>query len=106
MKRTASLSLVLIAASGISLAQTASPGWRRATDPAPAPDQATNFPAAQDPNQPVAHADEFGQVQGPQASRMPIPQRPEGPPPPAYGLPPQLTIPAGAFVTIRVNQEL
>jgi hypothetical protein len=106
MKRTASLGLILIAACGISLAQTVpAPGWRRAAEPAPVQDPA-GPPAPQDPNQPVARADEFGQIQPTQASRMPEPQRLEAPPPPSYGLPPQLTIPAGSFVTIRVNQEL
>jgi hypothetical protein len=108
MKRTPFLSLILIGASGISLAQTApAPGWRRASDPAPATQEpVAASPVAPDPGQPAARADEFGQVQGPAASRMPSAERPEAPLPPAYGLPPQLTIPAGSFVTIRVNQEL
>jgi len=125
MKRIAHFSLILIAASGISYAQSqSSGGWRRVGDPPPAQTQSPNAsplpapagPADQDPTQPVARADEYGQPQsqppqdgypqpGPQGNQGPA-RRPNGPPAPAYGLPPQVTIPAGTFVTIRVNQPL
>jgi len=116
MKRTAHFSMILITATGISLAQTQTPGgWRRAGDPVPAQAQAqppaqepvTSAGLDQDPSQPVARADEYGQAQ------VQVPQsQPQGPamrryePPPPYGLPEWVTIPAGTFVTVRVNQPL
>ena len=54
----------------------------------------------QDPSQPVAR-DGFGQAQQP-AARPPAAQ----PPRPAYGLPAQVTLKPGTFVTMRINQEL
>lgn len=120
MKRTAYFSLMLITATGISLAQ-APGGWRRIGDPppaqAPAPERAPLPPgdlppADQDPSEPVARTDEYGQPQAPQSpqvSNNPQPQlnrRPSGAQPPPYGLPPQVTVPAGTFVTVRVNQVL
>jgi hypothetical protein len=119
MKRTAYFSLILITATGISLAQTQpSGGWRRIGDPppaqVPAPEQQAPLPPVdqEDPSQPVARSDEYGQSQAPQppqVSNDPQPQlnrRPSGSPPPAYGLPSQVAIPAGTFVTVRVNQPL
>lgn len=75
------------------------------SDPAPAaaPAQDQVQPAvveAQDPSQPVAR-DGFGQAQ-PAAARPPAAQ----PPRPAYGLPPQVTLKPGTFVTMRINQQL
>ena len=121
MKRIAYFSFILTAASGISLAQSqSSGGWRRVGDPPPVaaqtPQVAPLPPTDQDPTQPVARADEYGQTQVPppqdgyppasaQGNQLP-PRRPNGQPLPAYGLPPQVTIPAGTFVTIRVNQPL
>ena len=122
MKRTAYFSLMLITATGISLAQTQpSGGWRRIGDPPPQAPPAQQAPlspgdqplADQDPSQPVARTDEYGQPQAPQfpqVSNDPQPQlnrRPSGSQqPPPYGLPPQVTVPAGTFVTVRVNQVL
>jgi hypothetical protein len=119
MKRTAYFSLMLITATGISLAQTQpSGGWRRIGDAppaqAPAPEQTSPLPPVdqEDPSQPVARNDEYGQPQAPQSppvSNNPQPQlnrRPSGSPPPAYGLQPQVAIPAGTFVTVRLNQPL
>jgi len=124
MKRTAYFSLMLITATGISLAQTQAPGgWRRIGDPppaqapaqAPAPEQAPLTPGDQDPSQPVARNDEYGQPQGPQGPQSPqvlsepqpqLNRRPSGQQPPPYGLPPQVSIPAGTFITVRVNQVL
>jgi len=72
--------LVLLAASGLALAQSAPPAA-----------------AQQDPTQPVARSDAYGQ-----------PQRPTPPPAarPAYGLPAQVTLKPGTFVTIRINEGL
>ncbi len=94
MTRIRSLTLVFLAASGILFAQS---GWRRFGGPPPAP-VAQPAPAAepQDPTQPVAGSD--SQVQ------KPAPNSPNNPPP--YGLPPQLTIKPGTFVTVRVDQLL
>jgi len=100
MTRIGSLSLALLATAGMVFAQS---GWRRFGDAPPAP-AAPSAPAAQsapaaespDPTQPVASPD-------PQAQR-PAPNSPNDPPP--YGLPPQLTLKSGTFVTVRVNQML
>jgi hypothetical protein len=56
--------------------------------------------APADPSQPVAR-DGFGQAQQP-ANRPPAAQ----PMRPAYGLPAQVTVKPGTFVTLRINQEL
>jgi hypothetical protein len=94
MTRICSLTLALLATTGIMFAQS---GWRRFGDAPPAP-AAQQAPAAesQDPTQPVASSD--SQVQ------RPAPNSPNNPPP--YGLPPQLTIKPGTFVTVRVDQML
>jgi hypothetical protein len=106
--------VLLLAASGVILAQQApldppsaapasNAGWRQASDPPPASAQDQSAPVAQqDPTQPVAR-DAYGQAQQPQpAVRPPAAQ----PPRPAYGLPPQVTLKPGAFVTVRINQGL
>jgi len=114
MRRSAYFSLILIAVSGISFGQSQpNGGWRRAGTPAPAaetpapPTEVEQAPlAGQDPSQPVARADEYGQAQTP-PPQGPAPLHDNAAPPrPAYGLPPQATIPAGTFVTVRVNQML
>src|SRR5712692_3816649 len=91
MTRIPSLTLILTAASAISFAQTgATGGWRRVTDPAPGQQPAQTQsgqpngewrrfepppPAIdQDPTQPVARADEYGQPQQP-----PVQQRTDRP---------------------------
>ena len=78
------LALGCIAGSSFLMAQNG--GWRRVGDAAPAGDSADpNFSSNQDPNR-------------------------GAPPPPAdpqsYSVPSQLTIPAGAFLTVRINQPL
>jgi len=106
--------VLLLAASGVILAQqppvdpqSAPPsntGWRRIADPppAPAPAQDQSAPVGQqDPAQPVAR-DAYGQMQQQPAARPPAAQ----PPRPAYGLPPQVTLKPGTFVTMRINQAL
>src|SRR4051794_16781456 len=117
MRRIRYSSLILITASAISFGQTQNGGWRRADDPAPPAAQQTQ-PAQptqndqewrrfsnQDPTQPVAPADEYGQPQG-QPGAPPPQARGGQPGAPAYGLPPTLTLPAGTFVTVRMNQAL
>jgi hypothetical protein len=110
MKRTSSFSLILMAISGMAIAQTQpSGGWRRVGDPPPVQDEpAQQVPMAEDPSQPVARTDEYGQTQAPVQEQQPRDvRRPQDrPPAQPYGLPPQVTVPAGTFVTIRVNQPL
>ncbi|MBS1855684.1 MAG: hypothetical protein JST11_09990 [Acidobacteria bacterium] len=100
--------MILLTTSGIALAQTQNTGgWRRVDDPAQTQAQpqpaAPPAPVAQDPTEPVARADEYGQQQTPQTP--PAERRPMAAPP-RYGLPPQVTVPAGTFITVRVNQPL
>jgi len=103
-----------MAASGVILAQppvdpqSAPPsngGWRRMSDPPPAAadaqDQSAPAITQQDPSQPVAR-DAYGQAQQQPAARPPAAQ----PPRPAYGLPAQVTVKPGTFVTMRINQPL
>jgi len=94
MTRIGSLTLALLATTGMLFAQT---GWRRFSDPPPAP-AAQPAPAAesQDPTQPMDSVD----TQAPK----PAPNAPTSPP--RYGLPPQLTIKPGTFVMVRVDQML
>src|SRR5262245_33029618 len=117
MKTTRSLSFLCLAVSSLSIAQTTqSGGWRRAGDEQPpaAVESPQVTAAGQDPSQPVARSDEYGQPLGPAPQpQAPAPyqqnrqQRPLPPPPSEpYGLPAQLTIPGGTFVTVRMNQEL
>jgi len=74
----------VLGSTAIGFAQ--SPGWRRADEPGP------NTTASADPSTPVA---------GPEADN----QQPVGPPP-AAALPGRLIIPAGKFLTVRVNQPI
>ncbi|HLK65525.1 MAG TPA: hypothetical protein VKU19_18940 [Bryobacteraceae bacterium] len=129
------ITLLFVAASGLLAQQTpqsqqpappqqpSNGGWRRLGDPPPAPTPTTSQPPAaqnQDPSEPVDRSDAYGQVapgQVPQQFPQQFPQDPQGPPPaqpmpqdrparPAYGLPPQVTLNPGVFVTIRINQPL
>jgi hypothetical protein len=84
---------LLIVAVGFS--QTQSPGWRRADDPAPAPGPSADSP---DPSTPVASPDQ-------DQNNLP-PGPPPATPPPNAGLPSHLTIPAGKFVNVRVDQVI
>jgi len=96
--------VLLLAASGVILAQQppvdpqsapqSDGGWRRMSDPAPADQQ-------QDPSQPASR-DAYGQPQQQPAARPPAAQ----PPRPAYGLPAEVTLKTGTFVTMRINQGL
>lgn len=109
-------SLALLAGSGFLFAQNqpSHGGWRRAEEPPPPLEQADpqpDRPARPEPN--VAQRgplDQYGSPVGRDGQ-----QRPEGPPqqfgpPPQqqqYGPPPsQLTIKAGTFITVRINQPL
>jgi len=105
--------LVLLAASSLALAQDPSQsgtqpstapngGWRRAADSPPVP-----VAAAQEPTPPASGSDAYGQP--PQAA-PPAARPPQSQPPanrrPAYGLPAELTLRPGTFVTVRTNQPL
>ena len=94
MTRIGPLTLALLATAGMLFAQT---GWRSfgATPSAVAAQQA---PAAesQDPTQPVDRSDPQAPVPASNSARVP----------PRYGLPPQLTIKPGTFVSVRVDQML
>jgi hypothetical protein len=127
MTRISKLSLILLAGSGVILAQNQPPagGWRRVGDPPPVSQDQTAPPvqgpeatsAGQDPTQPVDRSDAYGQAQQPPQQQpdstlqQAEPQRNDRPPaarmvPPAYGLPPQVTIKPGTFVMVRTNQPL
>ena len=94
MTRIRSMTLALLATAGMLSAQS---GWHRFGDAPPTP-AAQQAPAAesQDPSQPVDRSYQ-------QAPR-PAPNSPNDPP--RYGLPPQLTIKPGTFVSVRVDQML
>jgi hypothetical protein len=97
-------------------------GWRRFGDPLPAPapqtSQAPQAPQAQpaqpdvildqDPTQPVARSDGYGQPEQPQQSQQQPQLRTDRPPAtvPHYGLPAALTVKPGTYVTVRVEQGL
>ena len=120
-----SIGLILLAAAGIAAAQDQQPGppqaqnpatggWRRLSEPAPAqatqaPDPAQTAPVA-DP-EPVDHSGEQAQTPPP-ANFPPAPPQASVPPappanrPPAYGLPPEVTLKPGTFVSVRVNEML
>jgi hypothetical protein len=105
MKPVAAFTLVIFTAAGMAVAQTSNSGWRRVGDAPPAaPAQA-----------PVA-SDEFGQAQatGPQdapsLATAPQAATQSAPAPsamqndrPYYGVPQQLNVKAGTFVTVRIN---
>lgn len=118
-------SLTLLAAAGLALAQSPAPPtpqapsspngtWRRAGDPPPAPAQSQ----PPDSSQPT---DAYGQpVTGQPQDAPPPPQlqqdappamNPQNAPPPQatrppYGLPPEVTLQAGTYITARINQPL
>jgi hypothetical protein len=111
MTRFNLIALSLFAGTALLAQGPQSGAWRRFSDPPPAPDARD-----QDPSQPVARADSYGQTQPEQDQEQPPQQQAQQPPqphntrPPAavphYGLPAALTIKPGTFVTVRVNQEL
>jgi hypothetical protein len=119
---------LLLAAGGLVLAQDQPPagpsqppstgGWRRVGEtPPPPPDATPQQPSqSQDPTQPVDRSDAYGQpvqTQSPDAppQAAPPPQAVPPPPPrqsarPAYGLPPEVTVKPGTYMTILTNQVL
>ena len=78
------------------------------------PDPGVSSSWDQDPTQPVARADSYGQQQAPDYQQQPSQMPPTGgmrndrPPAatPHYGLPVSVTVPPGTFVTVRMEQEL
>src|SRR5438046_6680003 len=94
--------LVVLAATGLVFAQDQpnSGGWRRVGDrpPTPAPVAVPSHPAADDP-EPVAQSDAFGQP----AQQMPAPA---GAYRPAYGVPAEVTLRPGTYLTVRLSQTL
>ena len=102
--------VIALTATGLVFAQTAPPsngGWRRATAPAPVANAPA--PAAQDP-EPVDHSDAYGQPVQNQAPPDYSEGQAQAPPPrlvrPSYGLPSELTMKSGAYVTVRLNEGL
>jgi hypothetical protein len=100
--------VIALTATGLVFAQTApapTGGWRRATDPAPGPSATT----AQDP-EPVDRSDAYGQPVQNSAPPDYGPVQAQTAPPrlarPAYGLPAELTMKSGAYVTVRLNDGL
>src|ERR1017187_276172 len=122
MTRFRLIALNLFTGTALLLAQAPqNSGWRRFNDPPPAPAPQTQKAAPsvqdQDPSQPVARADSYGQPQQEQQEQQEQPEnQPQQPPPrrndrppaavPHYGLPAALTVKPGTFVTVRVDQEL
>jgi hypothetical protein len=85
---------LILAASAFAFAQPPTGGWRKAGEPQQQPQQPPAGPPA-DP-EPVDRSDSFGQPAG----QQPSPNRP------AYGLPPELTLRPGVYLTVRLNQPL
>jgi hypothetical protein len=119
MTRFPLIAVNLFAGTALLLAQAPqNSGWRRFNDPPPAPAPQAQKAAPglldQDPSQPVARADSYGQPQQEQQEQQeqpaeqPQPRRYDRPPAavPHYGLPAALTIKPGTFVTVRVDQEI
>lgn len=116
------IALLALAATGLVFAQNQPPsgGWRRVGDPPPAPAaQPAPAPApapntqGQDP-EPVDRSDAYGQQQAPSTPppmTEPMEQQ-QGPPPaqasnrPPYGLPAELTLRPGTYISARIAQTL
>lgn len=126
--------VTILTAAGLALAQDQAPtpppqapappsgGWRRVGDPPPAPASTpapapASQPQSQDPSQPVDRSDAYGQAvppagppdaQDPQMAPQAAP--PNAPPQannrPSYGLPAEVTLQPGTYVTVRTNQPL
>lgn len=115
MQRISQIAIVVVTASSLALAQT--PGWRHVGDATPAPadqqvqtqEQDQTLPASPDQQQnaePVAPPDQEGQ---PAAAPAPLPR--QAPTAayssrPAYGLPAELSVKPGTYVSVRINQPL
>ena len=109
MERISQIAIVFATAASLALAQT--PEWRHMGDPAPAPagqqaqaqDQTMPAAPAQQPNpEPVAQPDPEGQ---PATAPAPMPQVAHSNRP-AYGLPAELTVKPGTYISARINQAL
>lgn len=109
MERISQIAIVLATAASLALAQD--PEWRHIGDPAPAPagqqaqaqDQTMPAAPAQQPNpEPVAQPGPEGQ---PAMAPAPMPQASHISRP-AYGLPAELTVKPGTYVSVRINQAL
>jgi hypothetical protein len=90
---TAALS---IATSGVLTAQATGGGWRRADDPPETPAAGPRDP------EPIDRGD--AQIQADRQEPLP-PARPANEPPP-YGIPSELTVAPGTYLTVRVNDQL
>jgi hypothetical protein len=106
MQRISQIAIVFATASSLALAQT--PEWRHIGDQTSAPTaQQAPAPDQQNP-EPVAQPDQEAQ---PQAAPAPAPMQ-QAPPPaarfrrPAYGVPAELTVKPGTYVSVRINQAL
>lgn len=107
--------LLLLAASGLVFAQDPSSGaWRRVGDRPPAPPAASQTapPPAQDPEA-VDRSDAYGQPVPYQSAPQMQAERQDPqqlPPPasarPAYGMPNQITVQPGTYITVRLGQAL
>jgi hypothetical protein len=84
----------ILTAATLALAQPPSGGWRRAGDPPP--QQQPPVGPQSDP-EPVDRSDAYGQPAGP---HQPANDRPR------YGLPSELTVKPGTYLTVRLNQTL
>jgi hypothetical protein len=96
MRRNGLITIAVLTGSAMLAQGQSNGGWRRATEPPP------SAPEAQDPSQPVERTpvDEYGNP------RQQPNDRPQGGGQSSYGLPPQLIIKPGTFITVRVNQAL
>ena len=111
MRRFRLITITILAGSAMLCAQEQTTGgWRRATDPPPSPEGSAPAQVnGQDPSQPVERmpVDGYGNPQQPQLQR-----RDDRPPAgtqsalPPYGLPAEVIIKPGTFVSVRVNQPL
>jgi hypothetical protein len=107
-------SISLLAVAGLAVAQDQTPhAWRSVNDPLPATlDQAPGDQPGQPPN--VNAQPDPAQAGGPvQSNQAPPPGQYNAPPPPPYNAPPpppdvpsHLTLKAGTYVTVRMNQWL
>jgi hypothetical protein len=118
MQRFSQIAIVFVTASSLALAQA--PAWRHEGNPAPAPadrqDQALTAAVDQQNPEPVAPPDSPEQLAPASAqTSTPAPAaRPssQAAPPmprfhrPAYGLPVELTVKPGTFISVRINQPL
>jgi hypothetical protein len=120
------IALIALAATGLVLAQSQPPtgGWRRVGDPPPQPAAApapAAVPAPMDQGQnpePVDRSDAYGQPAQPAPAAAEVPPQaapqpalqaaPQAAPAsrPAYGLPAEVTLKPGTYVTARIDQAL